>query len=116
MPGNAPPTPPTDLPADASEALEEPSVETHEQRAIFTDEDGKALLATAHDVLKVLPENEDEAWQKWAHNVSLHNLLLYDSTSPQICINAFIVSPSLRIGMEEVLGDEHPSTSPEARG
>ena len=71
IPANAPPTPPLEQIAEHKVNLRQHN-ETKEVKAkavIFTDEDAKALLAQAEDILNMHPKRIDDAWQKWAKEV-----------------------------------------------
>ncbi|KAL8742856.1 MAG: hypothetical protein Q9190_004719 [Brigantiaea leucoxantha] len=65
---NAPPTPPLERADHGSE------VESGVQDKVkFTQEDAEKLLGFADDILKIPPENLDEAWSKWAEAQEVSN-------------------------------------------
>lgn len=71
IPANAPPTPPLEQIAERK-STRRWRVETEEVRRkvlVFTNEDAKALLVQAKDILEIHPESVDTAWHKWAKEV-----------------------------------------------
>lgn len=67
LPANAPPTPPTDQ-SDATMSKNKDPLTTRVGIA-FTSEDAQALLAVAGDIMKILLENQEDAWQTWSDSV-----------------------------------------------
>ncbi|KAL9118336.1 MAG: hypothetical protein Q9187_005120 [Circinaria calcarea] len=74
IPANAPPTPPLEQIAEHKVNLRQhnETKKVKAKAAIFTDEDAKALLAQAGDILNMHPERIDDAWQKWAKEYQQH--------------------------------------------
>ncbi|MCJ1397435.1 hypothetical protein MMC11_000628 [Xylographa trunciseda] len=71
VPANAPPTPPTDQPEGVTQRA--PKFADMPTKIAFTTDDANALLTVAESIGNILPENEEEAWQKWAENYPHHS-------------------------------------------
>lgn len=64
VPANAPPTPPSDHPPIRSDV--EMARKGKPKKTTFSIDDVKALLEAGEDIMTILPERLDEAWEAWA--------------------------------------------------
>ncbi|KAL8889774.1 MAG: hypothetical protein Q9215_003016 [Flavoplaca cf. flavocitrina] len=64
---DAPPTPPDD-PSAETVRLSNPVEDQMATRKPLTNEDRETLLSVGHDIEGITPDNQEQAWSKWADN------------------------------------------------
>lgn len=77
LPHNAPPTPPSDVPALVKRPKEPKAAAAADGDPFdsFTEADADALLSVGEDILNIHQDNTTDAWKKWSRDFDVSTSL-----------------------------------------